>query len=113
MFNSFEITNHIKYFIKDEHGSFGASPKHTVIVMEDDNMDEYIDDLRSPLAQMMLTVIKDYNHNDSKLFRYLPKGMSSLQLTAEEHALVDLFDETSIDKVYSLPKRLTPALVTG
>lgn len=113
MFNSFEITNHIKYFIKDEHGSFGASPKHTVIVMEDDNMDEYIDDLRSPLAQMMLTVIKDYNHNDSKLFRYLPKGMGSIQLTAEEHILVDLFDETSIDKVYSLPKRLTPALVTG
>ena len=113
MFNSFEITNHIKYFIKDEHGSFGASPKHTVIVMEDDNMDEYIEDLRSPLAQMMLTVIKDYNHNDSKLFRYLPKGMGSIQLTAEEQALVDLFDETSIDKVHSLPKRLTPALVAG
>jgi len=104
MFNSFEIPNHIKYFIKDENGEYGASPKHTVIAMEDENMDEYIDDLRSPIAQLMLTVMKDYNHNDSKLFRYLPMGISKVHLTEEEQALVDLFKETSIDKVHSLKK---------
>ena len=45
MFNSFEVTNHIKYFIKDELGQYGSSPKHTVIVFDDENMDSYINDL--------------------------------------------------------------------
>ena len=102
MFNSFEINNHIKYFIKDENGEYGASPKHTVIAMEDVNMDEYIDDLRSPIAQLMLTIMKDYNHNDSKLFRYLPHGISKTQLTEEEQSFVNLFSETPVDKIYSL-----------
>ena len=104
MFNSFEIRNHIKYFIKDEQGQFGSSPKHTVIVFDDENMDEYIEDLRSPIAQLMLTVMKDYNHNDSKLFRYLPYGMSQIKLNEEEQTFVSLFAETPKDKILSLKK---------
>jgi len=104
MFNSFEIRNHIKYFIKDEQGQFGSSPKHTVIVFDDENMDEYIEDLRSPIAQLMLTVMKDYNHNDSKLFRYLPYGMSQTKLNEEEKTFVNLFAETPKDKILSLKK---------
>jgi hypothetical protein len=104
MFNSFEIKNHIKYFIKDEQGQFGSSPKHTVIVFDDENMDEYIEDLRSPIAQLMLTVMKDYNHNDSKLFRYLPYGMSQTKLNEEEKTFVNLFAETPKDKILSLKK---------
>ena len=104
MFNSFEIKNHIKYFIKDEQGQFGSSPKHTVIVFDDENMDEYIEDLRSPIAQLMLTVMKDYNHNDSKLFRYLPYGMSQIKLNEEEKTFVNLFAETPKDKILSLKK---------
>ena len=102
MFNSFEVTNHIKYFIKDELGEYGSSPKHTVIVFDDENMDSYINDLSSQLAQLMLTVMKDYNHNDSKLFRYLPYGISNIELTQEEESFVNLFNETPNDKIYSL-----------
>ena len=102
MFNSFEIKNHIKYFIKDEKGQYGASPKHTVIVFDDEDMNDYIDDLRSPIAQLMLTIMKDYNHNDSKLFRYLPFGLKDIQLNDEEKSLVNLFEETSTDKVHLL-----------
>ena len=104
MFNSFEVKNHIKYFIKDEQGQYGSSPKHTVIIFDDENMDSYIDALRSPLAQFMLTIMKDYNHNDSKLFRYLPYTLLSTELTEEEQAFVNLFNETPIDKIYSLKK---------
>ena len=102
MFNSFEVKNHIKYFIKDEEGKYGSSPKHTVIVFDDENMDSYINDLRSKLAQFMLSIIKDYNHNDSKLFRYLPYGMADIELTQEEQAFVGMFNETPIDRVISL-----------
>ena len=104
MFNSFEVTNHIKYFIKDELGEYGSSPKHTVIVFDDENMDSYINDLSSQLAQLMLTVMKDYNHNDSKLFRYLPYGISNIELTREEESFVNLFNETPNDKIYSLKR---------
>ncbi len=104
MFNSFEVTNHIKYFIKDELGEYGSSPKHTVIVFDDENMDSYINDLSSQLAQLMLTVMKDYNHNDSKLFRYLPYGISNVELTQEEETFVNLFNETPNDKIYSLER---------
>jgi len=102
MFNSFEVKNHIKYFIKDEQGQYGSSPKHTVIVFDDEDMDSYITDLSSRLAQFMLTIIKDYNHNDSKLFRYLPYGISNVELTQEEQSFVNLFNETPNDKIYSL-----------
>ena len=102
MFNSFEVKNHIKYFIKDEQGQYGSSPKHTVIIFDDENMDAYIEALRSPLAQFMLTTMKDYNHNDSKLFRYLPYTLLSVELTEDEQAFVDLFKETPLDKVLSL-----------
>ena len=102
MFNSFEVKNHIKYFIKDEQGQYGSSPKHTVIIFDDENMDAYIEALRSPLAQFMLTIMKDYNHNDSKLFRYLPYTLLSVELTEEEQAFVNLFNETPLDKVLSL-----------
>lgn len=102
MFNSFEVKNHIKYFIKDQEGKYGSSPKHTVIVFDDENMDSYINDLRSKLAQFMLSIVKDYNHNDSKLFRYLPYGMADIELTQEEQAFVGMFNETPIDRVISL-----------
>ena len=102
MFNSFEVKNHIKYFIKDQEGKYGSSPKHTVIVFDDEDMDSYINDLRSKLAQFMLSIIKDYNHNDSKLFRYLPYGMAEVELTQEEQAFVGIFNETPIDRVISL-----------
>ena len=102
MFNSFEVKNHIKYFIKDEQGQYGSSPKHTVIIFDDENMDAYIEALRSPLAQFMLTTMKDYNHNDSKLFRYLPYTLLSVELTEDEQAFVYLFKETPLDKVLSL-----------
>ena len=102
MFNSFEVKNHIKYFIKDELGDYGSSPKHTVIIFDDESMDSYIDTLRSPLAQFMLTIMKDYNHNDSKLFRYLPYTLLSIKLTEEEQSFINLFNETPIDKIYSL-----------
>ena len=65
-------------------------------------MDAYIEALRSPLAQFMLTTMKDYNHNDSKLFRYLPYTLLSVELTEDEQAFVDLFKETPLDKVLSL-----------
>ena len=104
MFNSFEVKNHIKYFIKDEQGQYGSSPKHTVIIFDDENIDAYIEALRSPLAQFMLTIMKDYNHNDSKLFRYLPYTLLATELTEEEKAFVNLFNETPIDKIYSLKK---------
>lgn len=103
MFNSFEIRNHIKYFIKDENGQFGSSPKHTVIVFNDECMNDYIDDLKSPVAQMMLTIMKDYNHNDSKLFRYLPYGISKTKLTEEENEFLKLFEQ----------KKDVPVIVLG
>ena len=102
MFNSFEVKNHIKYFIKDELGNYGSSPKHTVIIFDDEDMNSYIKDLSSKLSQIMLTIVKDYNHNDSKLFRYLPYGISNIELTQEEKEFVDLFDETPTDRVYQL-----------
>jgi hypothetical protein len=71
-------------------------------VFEDENMDDYIDDLRSPIAQMMLTIIKDYNHNDSKLFRYLPYRISKTKLTTDEQLFLNLFKETPIDKIFTL-----------
>ena len=64
----------------------------------------YTHTLRSPLAQFMLTIMKDYNHNDSKLFRYLPYTLLSIKLTEEEQSFVNLFNETPIDKIYSLKK---------
>jgi len=102
MFNSFEVTNHIKYFIKDELGRYGSSPKHTVIVFDEENIDDYIIDLSSKLTQLMLTIIKDYNHNDSKLFRYLPYGISKIKLSEEEQKFVDQFNETPTDRIYQL-----------
>jgi len=104
MFNSFEIKNHIKYFVKDELGQFGSSPKHTVIIFDDESMDEYIEDLRSPIVQMMLSIVKDYNHNDSKLFRYLPYGISKTKLTKDEQMFVNLFTETPKNKIFTLKK---------
>ncbi len=102
MFNSFEVKNHIKYFIKDELGKYGSSPKHTVIVFDKENIDDYIIDLSSKLTQLMLTIIKDYNHNDSKLFRYLPHGISKIKLSEEEQKFVDQFNETPTDRIYQL-----------
>ena len=102
MFNSFEVNNHIKYFIKDEYGQYGSSPKHTVIVFDDENMDAYIEGLRTPLAQCMLTIMKDYNHNDSKLFRYLPYALLSVELTEEEQSFVDMFTSTPQDRIITL-----------
>lgn len=89
-FGSFEATNHFKYIITDKGGNYGASPKHTVIVL-DNNIDEYIADLQSPVAQLMLSVMKDYNHNDSKLFNYIPFGIRNLELTQEEKDFLDVF----------------------
>ena len=102
MFNSFEINNHIKYFVKDEQGCYGSSPKHTVIVFDDENMDEYIEDLRSPIAQMMLSVMKDYNHNDSKLFRYLPYGLRDINLDESEQDFLNYFAETPAENIIPL-----------
>ena len=102
MFNSFEVKNHIKYYIKDEKGKYGSSPKHTVIVFGNENVDDYIDDLKSPIAQMMLTIMKDYNHNDSKLFRYLPYGIAQTKLTEEEITFLDIFVNTKKEEVISL-----------
>ena len=50
----------------------------------------------------MLTIIKDYNHNDSKLFRYLPHGISKIKLSEEEQKFVDQFNETPTDRIYQL-----------
>jgi hypothetical protein len=43
---------------------------------------------------MMLTVMKDYNHNDSKLFYYLPYGLSNISLTDEESLFLKQFGDT-------------------
>ena len=104
MFNSFEVKNHIKYLIKDEEGQFGCSSKHTAIVFENENIDNYIEDLRSPISQLMLTIMKDYNHNDSKLFRYIPYGVSKTELTDEEKEFISIFEETPTDSVFTLSK---------
>jgi hypothetical protein len=58
---------------------------------------------------MMLTIMKDYNHNDSKLFRYLPVGISQVKLTDKEKELVNLFIETSTNSVHSLEETETEA----
>lgn len=102
MYNSFEVKNHIKYYIKDEMGRYGSSPKHTVIVFNDESMDNYITDLKSPISQMMLTIMKDYNHNDSKLFRYLPYGISKTKLTKDEIIFLNNFVDKETDNVISL-----------
>lgn len=107
MYNSFETKNHIKYVIKDENGDYGASPKHTVIAFENENIDDYIADLCSPITQFMLTIMKDYNHNDSKLFRYIPYGISKTILTKKEQAFIKLFEPTSEDKIILLNRGLT------
>jgi hypothetical protein len=104
MFNSFEVKNHIKYLVKDEEGQFGCSSKHTAIVFDDENIDSYIEDLRSPISQMMLSIIKDYNHNDSKLFRYIPYGISKIELTDEEKEFISMFEETPIENVFVLSR---------
>lgn len=104
MFNSFEVKNHIKYLVKDEEGQFGCSSKHTAIVFDDENIDSYIEDLRSPISQMMLSIIKDYNHNDSKLFRYIPYGISKIELTDEEKEFINMFEETPIENVFVLSR---------
>jgi len=103
MFNSFEIKNHIKYIVKDAQGKFGCSSKHTAIVFENENIDEYIEDLKSPITQMMLTIMKDYNHNDSKLFRYVPYKIRETELTKEEQQFLLLFDNSSDIKVITVP----------
>lgn len=102
LYGSFETRNHIKYIVKDPHGKFGASPKHTVIVIENEHMDAYIEDLRSPIAQMMLTVMKDYNHNDSKLFRYIPYGIAQTQLTDEMKQFLLEFETTETQPILTL-----------
>ena len=83
-------------------GRYGSSPKHTVIVFDKENVNDYIIDLSSKLTQLMLTIIKDYNHNDSKLFRYLPYGISKIKLSEEEQKFVDQFNETPTDRIYQL-----------
>ena len=65
-------------------------------------MDTYIEDLCSPVAQMMMTVMKDYNHNDSKIFQYLPYGISNVALNEEQKAFLENFDSLSSDKIINL-----------
>ena len=72
------------------------------IVFDDENMNQYIEDLKSPISQMMLSIMKDYNHNDSKLFRYLPYRISQTNLTEEETDFLDLFFHTKGGEVILL-----------
>lgn len=94
LYGSFETLNHIKYVITDELGQYGASPRHTVITFNDESIEDYIEDLTSPVAQLMLTVMKDYNHNDSKLFYYLPYGLSKVSLSDEETQFLSQFGDS-------------------
>jgi type I restriction-modification system DNA methylase subunit len=94
LYGSMETLNHIKYVIVDELGQYGASPRHTVVTFEDESIEQYIKDISSPVAQMMLSVMKDYNHNDSKLFYYLPYGLSNITLTDEESEFIQQFGGT-------------------
>ena len=64
------------------------------MTFEDESIEQYIKDISSPVAQMMLSVMKDYNHNDSKLFQYLPYGLSNVTLTAEEAEFIKQFGDT-------------------
>ena len=100
LFGSMESSDHLKYILIDELGEYGASPKHTVIIFEDESIDDYICDLCSPVAQLMLSIMKDYNHNDSKLFAYLPFGISSIEFTQEETEFLGQFGTTGINKIH-------------
>jgi len=94
-YGSFEATNHIKFILIDRDGKFGASPKNTIICMDREKLDEYSKDLRCRTTQMMLSVVKDYNHNDSHVMRYIPHKISALEktLTEEEKQFLEKFDE--------------------
>ncbi len=74
MFNSFEVTNHIKYFIKDELGEYGSSPKHTVIVFDDENMDSYINDSNVELTQEEETFVNLFNETPNDKIYSLEGG---------------------------------------
>jgi len=91
MFNSFETDIHIKYLLIDRNGKFGLSPKNTMVTLNVNDIDDYAEDLSSKVAQLMLSIMKDYNHNDSKLFRYLPLGLSKIDLTEEEKQFLENF----------------------
>lgn len=100
LFGSFEAKNHIRYIVKDSQGKFGASPLQTVIVFEDEQeLDSFVSDLRCKVTQCMLTIMKDYNHNDSKLFRYIPKGICTIQFDKSEIDFLENFEQTSEEDV--------------
>jgi hypothetical protein len=97
LYDSFEAKKHVNYIVKDTQGLYGASPLQTVIVFNDDTeLESFIGDLSCSAAQMMFSVMKDYNHNDSKLFRYIPSGISKIILTKEEEQFLSNF--SSLDK---------------
>lgn len=103
LFNSFEAKNHIKHIIKDKNGKYGSSPLQTVFIFSNiSEMEEYVEDLKSKICQMILSVMKDYNHNDSKLFRYIPFGISKIKLNQEEIEFLNNFNETKTSNVYEL-----------
>ena len=102
MFNSFEAKSHIKYILIDRDGKFGVSPKNTIICMEKEKIDHYVKDLQSKITQLIFTIMKDYNHNDSKLFRYVPFGISETTLTEEEREFLNSFAETSNEVIHEL-----------
>jgi len=102
LYGSLETRNHLKYIITDKNGNYGSSPKHTVIVFEDEDIDAYIQDLCSPIAQMMMTIMKDYNHNDSKIFQYLPYGISNTSLNEEQKTFLENFDSLSSNNIINL-----------
>ena len=50
----------------------------------------------------MLSVMKDYNHNDSKLFRYLPYGLRDINLDEREQDFLNYFAETPAENIIPL-----------
>ena len=51
---------------------------------------------------MMMTIMKDYNHNDSKIFQYLPYGISNTSLNEEQKTFLENFDSLSSNNIINL-----------
>jgi hypothetical protein len=102
LFNSFETKNHFKYILLDKEGNYGASPKNTVLCLDEKEFDGYVKDLLCPTTQMILSVMKDYNHNDSRVFKYIPLGIRNIKLSLEEKEFLSLFEAGDKNTIQNL-----------
>ncbi len=107
LYGSLESNDHLKFVVIDTLGELGASCKCQTLLFDDvEEMNTFTWFLRSPIAQLMFTVLKDYNHNATHIFKYLPRNVNNdwynyFELSIEEiDFLRDNFKEKSDAFIY-------------